>query len=83
MCKYFISHRAVVTSVRAPTLCPVTFRSHLCVAVDLGGVFLIAVYVEPDGCPGAACPTETEDDPGAVGEDDPQTLRDRELNLTI
>lgn len=42
---------------------------------DFLGIVLVAVYVQPDGCPGAACATETENDPGTVREDDPEALR--------
>ena len=45
--------------------------------VDLLRVILIAVYVEPDSRPGAARPAETENDPRAIGEDDPQALKNR------
>ena len=45
---------------------------------DLLGVLLIAVYVEPDGRSCTACATETEDESGAIREDYPQALRERE-----
>ena len=44
--------------------------------MNLMGVLLIAVYVEPDGCSSAACPTETENNPRTIREDDPETLRE-------
>lgn len=49
-------------------------RFHLWVLIDFLRVLLIAVNVKPDGCPGAACPAEPEDDTRAIREDDPQTL---------
>ena len=52
----------------------------LWVLVDLLGVLLIAVYVEPDGRPCTACTAETEDESGAIREDYPQALRNREKN---
>lgn len=44
------------------------------VQVDLLGVLFVTVDVEPDGCSCAACAAETENNSGAVGEDDPETL---------
>lgn len=41
------------------------------VQVNLLGVLFVTVDVEPDGCSCAACAAETENNPGAVGEDDP------------
>lgn len=52
--------------------------SDLWVLVNLLGVLLVAVYVEADGCSGAARTAETENDPGSISEDDPQALRERE-----
>ncbi len=51
---------------------------YLWVLINFLGVFLIAVNVKPDGCPGTACPAETEDDARAIREDDPQTLKKHE-----
>lgn len=48
---------------------------YLWVLIDFLGFILIAVNVKPDGCPGTACPAETEDDTRTISEDDPQTLR--------
>lgn len=53
--------------------------SDLWILVNHGGELLVAVYVEPDGCPSAACPAETENDPRAIREDDSQALRVREV----
>lgn len=46
-------------------------RTDLRVQVNLLGVLFVAVDVEPDGCSCAACATETENNSGAVREDDP------------
>lgn len=63
---------------------------HLWVLIDFLLVLLVAINVKPNGCPGTACPAEPEDDPWAVGEDDPQTLtigktgnRDDEQNRVL
>lgn len=48
---------------------------YLWVCIDFLGAILIAVNVKPDGCPGTACPAETEDDTRTISEDDPQTLK--------
>lgn len=53
-----------------------SFCADLWVLVYLLGVLLVAVYVEPDGCSGAACTAETEDDPRSISKDHPESLRE-------
>lgn len=48
----------------------------LWVLVNLLGVLLITVNVEPDGCSSTACTAETENNSGTIGKDDPKTLRE-------
>lgn len=48
--------------------------THLRVFVDLLRVLLVAVDVEPHGGPRAAGTAESEDDAGAIREDEPQAL---------
>lgn len=50
----------------------------LWVLVNLLGVLLIAVDVEPDSSSGAACAAETENYSGTIGKDDPEALREKQ-----
>lgn len=49
----------------------------LWVLVNLLGVLLITVDVEPDRSSGAACAAETENDSGTIGKDDPEALGEK------
>lgn len=60
-------------------LCPLAVCGcpDLWVLVNLLGVLLVTVDVEPDGGSGAACAAETENNSGAIGKDDPEALREK------
>lgn len=61
-----------MTSLSGCLCCP-----HLRVLVSLLGVLLITVDVKPDRSSGAACSTETENNSGTIGKDDPEALREK------
>lgn len=53
----------------------------LWVLVNLLGVLLITVNVEPDGCSSTACTAETENNSGTIGKDDPKALREEQIQM--
>lgn len=61
-----------MTSLSGRLYCP-----DLWVLVNLLGVLLITVDVEPDRSSGAACAAETENDSGTIGKDDPEALGEK------
>lgn len=55
-----------------------SYCTDLRVQVNLLGVLFITVDVEPDGCSGAACTAETENNSRTIREDDPKALTERD-----
>lgn len=65
-----------MTSLSGCLHCP-----HLWVLVNLLGVLLIAVDVEPDGGSGAACAAEAENDSRTIRKNDPEALREKDRRM--